>query len=124
MSLSTQMVEKEPGVFIFSPSGRLDTNTYQELESRVDDLLLGSPMMVIFDMADLDYISSMGLRVILKTQKNMKKRGGSVMLTNMKPQIEKVFEIVKALPSFTVFKDTEEMDAYLDKMQKNVIEDQ
>ena len=123
MALTAQMKEREPGVIVFSPAGRLDTNTYQMLEDRVDDALRNSPNTVVFDMADLDYISSMGLRVILKTQKNTKLQGGSVLLINMKPQIEKVFEIVNALPSFTIFKDTQEMDAYLDKMQKKVLED-
>jgi len=74
-------------------------------------------------MATLDYISSMGLRVILKTEKNLKQKGGNVVLTNLQPQIEKVFEIVNTLPSFTIFKDASEMDAYLDKMQKKALED-
>lgn len=123
MALTAQMKEREPGVIVFSPSGSLDTNTYQILEARVDDALRQSPSTVVFDMADLEYISSMGLRVILKAQKNMKQLGGSVLLLNMQPQIEKVFEIVNALPSFTIFKDTEEMDSYLDKMQKKALEE-
>lgn len=123
MALTAQVKEREPGVYVFSPSGSLDTNTYRILEARVEDALPQSPSTVVFDMADLDYISSMGLRVILKTQKNMKQQGGDVLLINMKPQIEKVFEIVNALPSFTIFKDTEEMDSYLDKMQKKALED-
>ena len=123
MALTAQMKEREPGVYVFTPSGSLDTNTYQILEARVDDALRQSPSTVVFDMADLDYISSMGLRVILKAQKHMKQQDGNVLLINMKPQIEKVFEIVNALPSFTIFKDTEEMDSYLDKMQKKALED-
>ncbi len=123
MALTAQMKEREPGVIVFTPSGSLDTNTYQILEARVDDALRQSPSTVVFDMADLEYISSMGLRVILKAQKNMKQLGGSVLLLNMQPQIEKVFEIVNALPSFTIFKDTEEMDSYLDKMQKKALEE-
>ena len=123
MALTAQMKEREPGVFVFTPSGSLDTNTYQILEARVDDALRSSPRTIVFDMATLDYISSMGLRVILKTQKNLKQMGGSVVLTNLQPQIEKVFEIVNALPSLTIFKDTDEMDAYLDKMQKKALED-
>jgi len=123
MPLTAQMKEREPGVFVFTPSGSLDTNTYQILEARVDDVLRHSPRTVVFDMAGLDYISSMGLRVILKTEKNLKQKGGKVVLTNLQPQIEKVFEIVNALPSFTIFKDTNEMDAYLDKMQKKALED-
>ena len=37
---------------------------------------------------------------------------------NLKPQIKKVFEIINALPELNVFRSIEELDAYLDKMQK------
>jgi len=117
------MKEREPGVFVFTLNGRLDTNTYQILETRVDEVLKHSPRTVVFDMAGLDYISSMGLRVVLKTEKALKQKGGNVVLTKLRPQIEKVFEIVNALPSFTIFKDTQEMDDYLDKMQKKALEE-
>jgi anti-anti-sigma factor len=123
MSLTAQLKEREPGVFVFTLNGRLDTNTYQILETRVDEVLKHSPRTVVFDMAGLDYISSMGLRVVLKTEKALKQNGGNVVLTNLRPQIEKVFEIVNALPSFTIFKDTQEMDDYLDKMQKKALEE-
>jgi len=123
MSLTAQLKEREPGVFVFTLNGRLDTNTYQILETRVDEVLKHSPRTVVFDMAGLEYISSMGLRVVLKTEKALKQNGGNVVLTNLKPQIEKVFEIVNALPSFTIFKDTQEMDNYLDKMQKKALEE-
>ena len=42
---------------------------------------------------------------------------------NLQPQIEKVFEIIKALPDQRIFKDIEELDRYLDRMQKKVIKE-
>ena len=74
-------------------------------------------------MENLDYISSMGVRVIIKTQKKMKSLSGSSKLMNLKPQVEKVFEIINALPSDQVFSNEQEMDEYLDKIQKKVAED-
>lgn len=47
MPLTAQMKEREPGVFVFTPSGSLDTNTYQILEARVDDVLRRSPRTVV-----------------------------------------------------------------------------
>ena len=123
MSLRVGFREREPGVFVLSPSGRLDTNTYHELESKVDQIISGTPRAIVFDMADLDYVSSMGVRVIIKAEKALSKTGGKIMMTNLQPQIEKVFEIIKALPSFNLFESTEEMDEYLDKMQKKTLED-
>ncbi len=122
MSLKVTSREKSLGVFIVSPEGSLDTNTYHILEEKVDLLLDTSPGMIIFDLEKLDYISSMGVRVIAKAKKSLKKSGGKIVLLNLQPQIRKVFEIIKALPSEQIFESVEEMDKYFDYMQKKTLE--
>ena len=122
MSLKVTSREKSPGVFVVSPEGSLDTNTYTILEEKVDLLLDTSPCVIIFDLEKLDYISSMGVRVIAKAKKSLKKNEGKVVLLKLQPQIRKVFEIVKALPSDQIFGSVEELDQYLDAMQKGTIE--
>ena len=74
-------------------------------------------------MAEVDYLSSAGIRVILKTKKALKTQGGKLVFMHLQPQIRKVFEIIEALPSMRVFKNIEEMDDYLDRMQKQVTGD-
>jgi anti-anti-sigma factor len=122
MTLKVASSEKSQGVFIISPEGSLDTDTYPILEEKVDLLLDTSPDMLIFDMEKLDYISSMGVRVIAKAKKSLKKSEGKVVMLNLQPQIRKVFEIIKALPSEQIFESVEELDQYLDTMQKGTIE--
>ena len=68
-------------------SGRLDTTTAPELEKELDFTGITS---VEFDLADLEYVSSAGLRVIIMVQKNMK---GNFVLKNVKPEIMEIFEI-------------------------------
>lgn len=123
MPLNITSREKEPGVFVVSSEGSLDTNTYSVLEKQVESILDGSPKVIIFDMEYLNYISSMGVRVILKARKVLEKRAGNIVLLNLKPHIRKVFDIINALPSEQVFSSVEEMDQYLDRMQRKVIED-
>jgi anti-anti-sigma factor len=106
------------GVYILSPSGRLDTSTYLKLEEQVDVVLQDKPHTLVFDMEMLEYISSMGVRVIAKAQKTMKDHDGKVVLLNLQPQIQKVFDIIKALPSQQVFSNMKELDDYLDRMQR------
>jgi hypothetical protein len=45
-----------------------------------------------------------------------------VALTNLQPQIRKVFEIIQALPSLNIFESVEELDRYLAAMQRKVRE--
>jgi len=123
MRLRVTSKEKESGVFILSTEGSLDTNTYSILEKRVDSILGGSPRVIIFDMENLNYISSMGVRVILKARKALERYGGNLILLNLRPQIKKVFDIINALPSEQVFASVEEMDRYLDRMQRKTMED-
>jgi anti-sigma B factor antagonist len=118
MSLTVSSSEKTIGNFIVQPEGSLDTNTYKILENRINLLLTGKPKLIIFDLEKLDYISSMGVRTIAWTKKELKKINGSIVLLNLKPQIRKVFDIIKALPSQQIFDTMEELDEYLDIMQK------
>lgn len=120
MTLSVTSKQKMDGVYIISPTGRLDTSSYQALEERVDVVLQEKPHTLVFDMAALDYISSMGVRVIAKAQKSMKTYDGKVVLLNLQPQIQKVFDIIKALPAQQVFSNMNELDDYLDRMQRQV----
>jgi anti-anti-sigma factor len=123
MALRVMSDEKTAGVYVVSPVGSLDTNTYSTLQQEVESLLQESPQVIIFDLKELNYISSSGVSVILMARKVMKSNDGEVLLVNMQPQIEKVFEIIKALPDQRIFKDIEELDRYLDKMQKKVIKE-
>ena len=118
MALKVTSAEKRPGVITVSPIGSMDTNTYMILEEKVDSILQVNPDLIIFDMENLDYINSMGIRVLLKTKKAQKERDGKIVFMNLKPQIKKVFDILKALPSLQVFASIEELDNYLDAMQK------
>ena len=75
---------------VFALDDRLDTTTAPELENEIGDL--DGVEELIFDMEKLEYISSAGLRVILKAQKIMNEKG-SMKLKNVGESIMEVFEI-------------------------------
>lgn len=81
-------------------SGRLDTTTSPELEKAVDGVLEGVRDLT-FDMSELEYISSAGLRVILKAQKAMNAKG-SMKLTGVNDSIMEVFDITGFLDILTI----------------------
>lgn len=122
MSFIVESTQKAKGLYVVSPTGSLDSNTYQIFEQKVDAVLQESPNMIVFDFENLDYLSSAGLRVIFKTRSTLKQHGGKVTFLNLKPQIKKVFEIVNAIPSMKIFTSIEELDGYLDAIQKQVTE--
>lgn len=99
-------------------TGSLDTATAPELEKQLAPVLVGGVKDVIFDLANLKFISSAGLRVFSTTRKTLKERSGQTSFIHMQPQIQEVFEIIKSLPGVAVFKDMAEMDKYLAARQR------
>ena len=81
-------------------SGRLDTQTAPELEAELDAVLPGLKELT-FDMTNLEYVSSAGLRVILKAQKAMNIQG-SMKLTGVNDSIMEVFDITGFLDILTI----------------------
>lgn len=105
-----------------SLAGSLDTDTAPQLETRIDESIDSSVTTLILDMKDLEFLSSAGLGIIFMTMKELKNRQGKIMLINLQPQVQRVFEIIKALDGMNIFKDREEMDAYLSDMQQQVLD--
>lgn len=120
--LNIDINEKQPGLYEVALEGRLDTDTAPQLEDRLQAMLEKSVRAVRFDMAQLDYISSMGIRVIFKTFRALRAKKAMFLMANLQPQIKKVFEIAQALPQETIFSSIEEADAYFDAMQKKTLE--
>lgn len=118
MSLEITVVEKTEKTLRLSLSGSLDSDTYPKLENIVTEEMTDQTMLVAFDMAELNFISSAGLRVIFSVIKKVKPRGGRVAVSNMQPGVKKVFEIVRALPDLSVFASVRELDDYLAGFQQ------
>jgi anti-sigma B factor antagonist len=116
-------VENQPeGRVRVALNGRLDTQTYAQCEERINPLLTAATRVLVFDMAQLDYLSSMGLRVLMKTSKALAAHGGKCLLTRIQPPIRSVIDIANALPAQNIFASVEEADHYLDVIQRRVRE--
>jgi len=103
--------------------GRLDTHTYGALDDRLSLVLAGQVQYLTLDLEKLAYISSAGVRSVFRARKLLEARGGKVLVANAQPQVQKVFDIVKAVPLSEIFRSVEEADAYLDRIQKKILAD-
>jgi anti-sigma B factor antagonist len=99
--------------------GRLDTLTTPTLDERLAPLLASTSVTaLLFDLGGLEYISSAGVRALVTARRALESRGGGMAVAHVQPSVRQVFDIVKALPSVDVFADDAQLDAYLDKMQR------
>ena len=82
----------EQAKLCLAPVGRLDTINAPHFESELDASLSGVKELVI-DLKDLSYMSSAGLRLMLKAHKKMTVQGGSMKVIGANAMIAEVFEI-------------------------------
>ena len=84
--------EKEGTTLIVKPTGRLDTATSPELEKRLQPELKGIKD-VIMDFAEVDYVSSGGLRMLLSIDQKLSGEGGSLKLIHVNEYIMEIFDM-------------------------------
>ena len=85
--------ENQDGINIYKLNGHLDSNTSLGFENKLIQAIDGGSKSMIIDFKNLDYISSAGLRVILKATKALKREDGKIMLCDMQDYVKEVFEI-------------------------------
>jgi len=89
-----EIIEKENrNIHIFTLAGRLDSNTAPGFEERIIQAIGNTSKHLIVDFEKVDYISSAGLRVILKATKDLKRVEGKIVLCAMQDYVREVFEI-------------------------------
>ena len=121
MNLTTKVsINEDNTVARVALAGALNTDTAPGFEQQLQAVVDKNYGLTVLDMKDLDYISSAGLRVIFKAAKQTKAAGNRLAAANRKPHIDKVFEILKALPDMAVFANDQELDDYLEAMQNKV----
>lgn len=84
---------KQNDISIYQLKGRLDSNTSPGLEQKLITAMENGATNMILDFENLDYISSAGLRIILKTTKDLKRSDGRIILCAMQDYVKEVFEI-------------------------------
>ncbi len=97
MQIST---EKENSKLTVTVSGRIDTVTAPELEKYALDHMEGITEMAL-DLADVEYVSSAGLRALLQIHKDMSKQG-KLKLLNINTAVKEIFGMTGFLRIFTI----------------------
>jgi anti-sigma B factor antagonist len=119
IQIQKSITGQDTGAVTVKLTGSLDTATAPELERQLAPVVAGIVKDIVFDLAQLKFISSAGLRVFSATRKTLKERGGQASFIHMQPQIQEVFEIMQSLPGVAVFKDVAELDRYLAARQRS-----
>ena len=80
-------------------TGSLDAIAARELNNSLADI--NDVKELVFDLAGVGYIASMGLRSLFVLQKKMNKQGAMKML-NVRQEVKEVFEMTRFIDFFTI----------------------
>jgi anti-sigma B factor antagonist len=119
MPLTVRVSREDAGATVrVHPSGSLDSATAGALEHELAPILASKISVLVLDLAEVTFVSSAGIRVVLAARKQMADRGGALLMANLQPPVAKAFEIIRAIPDVAIFKSVAELDAYLAAMQR------
>ncbi len=85
--------EEKDGTLILHMTGRLDAVTAPEFEADMQDMLAAPESNLILDFQGLDYVSSAGLRIILKIAKKYKTVAHEFCVCQIQDHVMEVFEM-------------------------------
>ena len=86
--------EQQQGkVLVVAIAGRLDSNTAPEFDNALAAHIAAGHQALLIDCGRLEYISSAGLRVFIKTVKALRAAGGALAACAMQDHVREVFEI-------------------------------
>ena len=98
------------GIKVVTPAGRIDHASADDfqaaLEPHVAACRESAPALVI-DMSNVDYISSVGLRVLMVAAKQVKSQNGCIVVAALSPLVKEVFEISRFNLVFDLFDSVE-----------------
>ena len=84
---------------------RIDVKTTPAFEEEMKNLVAEGAEEIAVDMTDTIYISSAGLRALLSATKALRKKGGTVRVLNVVPQVMEVFDITGYSGFLTIGED-------------------
>jgi anti-sigma B factor antagonist len=100
MEINQQIIDDIP---IVSVCGRIDATSSRDLENALNSLIDKNNTKIVLDLGGVEYISSVGLRVILGALKKVKPMKGDLRLADLQPFVREVFEITGFTKLFTIY---------------------
>lgn len=106
---------------ILKIEGRIDGLTSKQIQTEIDDILNSGVKNLIFDLADLNYLSSSGIRVFIEAMKKINKVGGQLYLVSLSRHIVEVLKISGLTPLFKVFDSFQDIQDMLNQSNSKTV---
>lgn len=108
-------VRTESDVSIIKPSGNMDFNALNEFSSTLKSTIQEGANKVLLDFADLEYLSSSGIRALMEAMRLLEPKGGTLAFCGLSEQLVELFDVVQLTKVFGIYKsEFEAFDVLID----------
>ncbi len=102
ISIERQTLEKD--YLLLKLSGQIDSHTSSYLEAALEaELNQKDNFRLVISFANVNYISSSGLKVLVSAWRKAREQDGDVLITNLQPRIREVFEMIGFDMMFNIY---------------------
>ncbi len=115
--LSTPRFETRPGVIVYRPEGRIDGASSTAFYDTVTQQETEPFKQLILNLESVGFISSAGLRAVLKLARWADEKGGSFAVVALQPSVAKIFDIAGILPPSQIHQSEEAVPSEGDASQ-------
>ena len=91
--MKLQYNELDNGIRLIKLSGKLDNYGVNSIDVEFIRNCMGDNVRVLVDLSGVNYISSIGIPMLINSAKSVASRGGKMVLLNPIPEVENVLEI-------------------------------
>src|SRR6266508_1858295 len=111
MDMLSIETDNTQNISVMKVKGRVDSETAPELDDALTKLLQNNRNKIVLNLQEVNYISSAGLRAMVKAYQSANKSGGDVRLAAVSEPIEVILRTVGMMQMFKMFSTSEEAAA-------------
>jgi anti-sigma B factor antagonist len=111
--MQLQYSELDNNIRLIKLTGRLDVVGTGEIEMKFAGYCSGDKVRVVVDLSEVDFLASIGIRLLTLTAKSVASRGGRMALVKATPDVQRVLEITGIPAMIPVYSELESAEAVL-----------
>ena len=111
--MELQYNELDNNIRLIKLIGRLDIIGTGEVETKFAGYSAGEKVRMVVDLSEVDFLSSIGIRLLMLTAKSVTSRGGKIVILNPIPDVQNVLEIAGIPGIIPIYSHLESAEAVL-----------
>jgi anti-sigma B factor antagonist len=111
--MDLQFATMENGIRMIKLAGRLDIIGTGEIETKFTGYCSGDKVQVIVDLSGVDFLASIGIRLLVLTAKSVNRRRGMMVLLNPTPDVNNVLDLAGIPSIIPIYPQLESAEAVL-----------